>query len=385
MNDFNQQFDDSNNATYDKWESGRVRKSGSWWSKCAGVLISLGVVLFVVGWLTGARGGRVYFDGGLRVTTLSAEEREPMEVGLGFDTNIIEVVVNTSSSPIRFVPSTTDNVVVTARDSNQLSTRESGNRLYVNAHPAGNMQILNGVHWRRGSVMSFGNFGVSWNRVNDDRFVEFNFSPSVFRRSNFTNAVYVYVPAGMQVIEGRAASGSIRAENVSANRLTLRANSGSVTVDGGTFGETRLNTTSGSVRLLNSSTDSLEMRANSGSVTVDGGTHGNTQLNTTSGSISGDAIFTGDIYARANSGRVRITDGSTSRSTGNIELRATSGRVEFTTAAPASDFNYRVNVTSGRMDINGTRHGGRSTSGGTGNVPIDARTNSGGVTLSFGQ
>jgi len=339
-----------NNSAMGSWSDSPYDKPRKPWGRIALFLIILGAVLFAAGWLSGSRGGRVYFENGIRIATypLETHETSATAANLTFGSNIHTVTVNTTSCAIRIVPTSSDTVQVVSIDSRRVTVDETDGRLYVRARHTGGMQVVNGVNVniRRGSLFSVGTLGVSWNRTNDARFLDFNFDPSSFSFANFNNTIRVYVPDRVQYIEARSTSGSVRLENVSTRRLNLRSTSGSVGVEGGT--------------------------------------HENASLQSTSGSVRANGYIVGDIYARSTSGSVNIQDYSTShRNTNAIQLRSTSGSVRFETRAPLTDFRYDLTVTSGSMRVDGRRIDGRRTSGGNGTTPITARSTSGSVQLYF--
>jgi len=316
------------------------------WGLASIVLIILGVVLFAAGWATGSRGGRVYFDRGIRVVSHSQDDTSQERVDLNFSNRFTSIQATAGSRNITFVPTNEPNVRVTSNYRRDLETSEQGGRLYVNARSQTNINFMGSN--RRWSFMSFGSQGISWNRVDGTNFLDFNFDFNNFSLSSLNDTIRIYVPSGVNDIYGRVNSGNVHAYNINTTELSLRANSGRVSVEGGT--------------------------------------HTNAHLQTTSGTVRGDAFFS-DLYARTTSGNVNITDRSTSHNSpqGGIQLRATSGNVNFTTNAPISHFRYNLSISSGNMRVDGNRYSGRRTSGGNGATQIDASTTSGNVRLDFGR
>ena len=367
------------------WDDSPIGRPRRPWGRISIILIILGTLLFVAGWVSGARGGRVYFENGLRVATFPLEEMTAGAMDLTFSNNFHTINVNATSDRVQIIPTSDSAPRVTASDDRRVTINERGGTLYVESRATSGTMLVNGfnVRWNRVGLMDIGTLGVSWNRVNNTSFLDFNFDISNFSFRNLGNTVRVYVPNSITNIDARSTSGSVRMEGVSTTQLNLRATSGSVSVDGGTHGNTHLQSNSGSVRMENASTTQLNMRATSGSVHVNGGTHDNIHLQSNSGSIRANGHF-GDIDARTTSGGVHIQDYSTShRNTDNIQLRSNSGGVRFSTRAPISDFNYDISVSSGAMRVDGARLDGRRASGGNGNTPITARTTSGSVHLDF--
>jgi DUF4097 and DUF4098 domain-containing protein YvlB len=319
----------------DTWEDAPRYRRRTPWGKIAVLFIIVGAILSLAGWLTGARGGRVYFDNGLRIATfpLEGEENTPLDMTFS-SANIHSISVNAASRGIRIVPTTaaTPRVVSGSRN---VTISETDGHLSIEAE-----RFSGPINFMHVGIM-----GVNWNRGDGMHAMDFNFSPrDIF--SGVSNTITVYVPSSVQNIEARTASGSIRINDVS--------------------------------------TQTLDLRANSGSINVDGGTHGNATMQSTSGRVRASATFTGDIYARSTSGGIRIEDNSTSHAnTNSIRLHATSGSVNFDTRAPISDFRYALSVSSGGMRVDGNRLDGRSASGGQGNTLIDARSSSGSIRLNF--
>ena len=304
-------------------------------------LILLGIALFAVGWLSGSRGGRIYFDRGIRVETGTREELAQTG-SLTFANNFDSLVVSTSSRSIRILPSDDQYVRAFIPVGVRSEIAERGSTLYIDTRVTSNRRQI--------QFMGFGGSrGVTWNRYDGSRYLNFDFDFANPRHTWSTAGIRVYVPDSVNDINARASSGS--------------------------------------VRLYDVSTTQLRMQTTSGRVEVNGGTHHNTHLQSTSGSVVANGHFLEDLYARTTSGRVRIDDyNAAPRPRGEIQLRSTSGSVRFNTAAPLSNFSYRLSVTSGSMRVNDSRISGRSASGGTtGGTPVNASTTSGGVRLNFSQ
>jgi len=342
----NEQY--NNPITPNTWEEDPYRRPRINWGKVALVLVLLGACLFAAGWLTGARGGRVYFNNGLHVAAFPLEEDEVTAVNLNFSNDIHTINITSSTCSIRIVPTNEAVPRVVSANGRDVIVNEVDGQLYIDTRSIGATRVVNGfgVSWSRNQgLIGIGTLGVSFNRADEVNFMEFNFDPSSFSFANFSNRIYIYVPSTVRYIDARGTSGSIRLENVS--------------------------------------TANLRLQTVSGSVTVDGGNHLSVHLQTTSGSVQGNGVF-GDIYARSTSGSVNITDSNISHvGTSRIQLQTTSGRVRFYTSAPRSNFNYSISVTSGSMRIDGSRQNGRSFSGGSGSTPITARSTSGSVQLNF--
>jgi len=319
------------------------------WGMISLVLIILGVVLFAAGWASGSRGGRVYFNRGIRV--VSHPQDIPQESGyFNFAGQFTAIHAHATARNVTFVHTNEPTVSIVTNNSRNLRINEDSGRLEIDARVNQGVTFA-GTNMRRWQFLNFGSHGVSWNRVDGVRFLDFNFDFANFSLRNMGDGLRIYVPSGVTDI--------------------------STTI------------TSGNVRMYDISTTTLDLRTTSGRVAVEGGTHESARLRTTSGNVSGNAYFPGNLYARTTSGNVNITDHSTAHNTpqggDGIQLRATSGNVNFSTNAPASQFSYNLSATSGSMRVNGNRYNGRRASGGSGATPIDASTTSGNVRVDFGR
>lgn len=318
------------------------------WGLVSLVLILIGAALFAAGWASGSRGGRVYLDRGIRVVS-HTQDIQQGNIDLNFANQFTSIHATAGSRNITFVPSTDAQVRVTSNN-RDVNVSEAGNRLYINAGSQSGVNFA-GTNMRRWQFLNFGTTGVSWNRVDGTRFLDFNFDFRNFSFSNISDTLRIYVPAGVNDIYGRVSSGN--------------------------------------VHLYDITTTQLDLRTTSGRVAVEGGIHPSVRLQSTSGNVRGDAYFSGNLYARTTSGNVNITDLSTSHNapqgSNGIQLRATSGNVSFSTNAPANHFRYSLSATSGNMRVDGNRYSGRRASGGSGATQIDASTTSGNVRVYFGR
>jgi len=312
------------------------------WGGVAVVLIVLGVGLFAIGWLTGSRGGRIYFNRGIRVETGTRDEFTSGSGDYTFANNFDTVVINASSHAIRVYHTNQPNVRVVAPVGLRTNISEQGNVLNVDVRSS----FVSGG--RRIQFMGFGGGrGVTWNRNGRDAHLNFDFDFSNPRTA--FGGLRVYIPASVNDVYARTSSGSVRINDIS--------------------------------------TTQLRAQANSGRVEVNGGTHQNAHLQTSSGSVRANAYFTGGLYARTSSGSVRITDNNAApRTSGEIQLRSNSGSVNFDTRASLNNFSYRISVNSGSMRVDGSRISGRNANGGAADgTPLNASATSGSVRLNFNQ
>jgi len=308
------------------------------WTTLAIICILLGAGLFVAGWLSGSRGGRIYFDNGVNVVAYQRGERSWGETE---STNITgrftAISVEASSAAIEFVPTTANSPQVVAPNHFDVSYSQNGGNLSITITNTTNFTLIGGASWGR----------------NGFSILDFNFSGNPF--TSGSNTVRVYVPASVTDITARTSSGRIQLDGVSTNQLDLRASSGRLAVNGGN--------------------------------------HRNTTLQTTSGSIRVEAHLLGNIEARASSGSININDLNTSHANRadnmQIHLRTSSGSIRFNTRLAYEDFLYGASVSSGSIRIDDGRiRGGRNIQGGTsgnGNATIIASASSGSIRLNFGQ
>jgi len=329
-----------NNDNFAKeiWDESKRERPRISFGKFAVVLIILGLCLFGAGWVSGARGGRVYLTGGFRVVPYSSGQIEGhTAVDMTAANTIHSLAVTATSSAVQLVPTTSDRLTITSSNRG-ITTSETDGRLYVNVQSAGTNI----------SFLGTPNLGVSMNvSRGNDTFLDFNFNRRSLNFRNLSSTVRVYVPESVNDIYARTRSGSIRINDVSTNEIRLHANSGSVHLSGGN--------------------------------------HRHAHMQTSSGSVRANGHFSGNITGISNSGSVRIDDYSTSHTGNSINLEARSGSVRFYTNAPRTDFSYNLSVRSGSMRIDGNRISGRDHSGGSGSTQIDASTRSGSVQMNFGR
>jgi hypothetical protein len=333
---------DNNGTETNTWEAKPYRRAPVAWGRIAVLLIILGAVLFAAGWALGSRGGRVYFENGLHVTTVPTGEytAENIAETVVLNENVHTIRVNGTSNAIHFVP-TTDRAARVQTNNRNVIINEANGVLDIRVERAAERRF-------RGGIFNVGNLGVTWNRAEGRRFLEYNFDFGNISFENVNNAIRVYVPEHVRVIDARSTSGRIRLENVNTAQLSLSTTSGSINIDGGINENARFQTTSGSVRA--------------------------------------NGYFNGNIYARTTSGGINIEHyGASHPVADSIQLSSTSGTLRFATNAPLSDFSYNLSVTSGSMRVNEDRLSGRNVSGGRGNISITARATSGSIRLNFGR
>lgn len=380
------------------------------WARIALLCMLVGTCLFVAGWLSGSRGGYIYFNNGLQVVPIRQVQPLQGRETIEMPGNITSLFLNTGSAAVELIPSDVLSISIPSQLGHNHTI--SGNNLNVYTHMPSQQGRRSGI-------------GASL----------FSFNLSVNPFSSRQHTVRVYVPQNVTAINARSTSGSITIlDGINTQSLSLTSNSGRIDVRGGQHVQTRLQATSGNIgvvayllgdtyanansgniaitcqsagsgtNLINATvrttsgnisisginTHTIDVRANSGSINLRDGQHQNVNFRTTSGAIRMDAYMLGIVNAQANSGAISIIDRNTSlqNAIGNLQiyLRTTSGRINYSTSLPLEEFAYNVNVTSGNIHIGNTRHTGRNAIGGNtaANAPsITARANSGSVNLLF--
>lgn len=135
--------------------------------------------------------------------------------------------------------------------------------------------------------------------------------------------------SGLQAerIKLRASSGSIELRELAAEQIEVQASSGDLTAERLSASSVSFRASSGDITLAECACDSLELQASSGDIQVDGA-EGMIQGKTSSGSIEVyDWTMTDASRLRATSGDVEV-DGVSFPDSLRLELRASSGDVD---------------------------------------------------------
>jgi len=187
----------------------------------------------------------------------------------------------------------------------------------------------------------------------------------------FTNRSYpirVYVPASFEsgTVNIRTTSGSVTVSDIHPSRLTINTISGSI-----------------DVRNIGVAVEYMNLRATSGRVRVKNVQYvSEFHVQTVSGSIGIDTAEWSHLNANATSGRITIDNGLP---WGSVHLRTISGSVGASFNRDLNDFDIELRTTSGSMRVDGTRVSGRlfTRSQAVGDILMDVRTTSGSIRLDF--
>ncbi|MCL2189529.1 MAG: DUF4097 domain-containing protein [Defluviitaleaceae bacterium] len=336
-----QNHNDFNNEEH--YEETYPRKRKFSWNKIALVLFILGVLLFAMGWGSGARGGIIFFQSGaFQVRSESG----------GTQTHcLVDMIRGAENNHESFhsvdIGATYMNIVILPATGNDY-------RLEVQGSFEPQITLTNGVLTIRDAHRGQSAMSQWW-------VMDLNFTRHELR---------LYLPAtAYYEITAAATSGNVHLEGLTSETLTARAASGNVRVVDFHAPNATLNSTSGNVRLENSFTREATLRATSGNVVVRGSTIGNLNANSTSGNVTVEA---------------------TTLEGGTAILRSVSGNVHFTrenTPQHPNDVHYNVQTVTGTIRINNNRIQGRDALFFTADPEppfhITAGTTSGNVRLEF--
>lgn len=311
------------------------------WYKFALISILAGILLVSVGWLTGSRGGWLYFEGGrLRFQSDGAAETSFTPFRRG-ETSALSISIDTTSA----------NVTVRTVPIGELPGVH-----FVNI-PEDEIEVdidLNAVtiNTRQAERRGFLNFGLS----------------------NARREIRVYVPRnnGFGRLDIQSSSGTVRLEDLHIGGIEVRSSSGSIRMENLELSHISARTTSGSIRGENISTRTGDVFSTSGSINLSDVVWSDFNANTTSGSVrvDGEVVPLQDIFYETFDTFTRV--GSTS---GNVRLTIRGNR---------EDFDYRASSHSGTIRIDGERQNRAVTSDfAADRHSISLQTTSGSIRLDF--
>ena len=305
------------------------------WARLAVVLMVLGVVLYAAGFMSGARGGNIYFSNGrFHISAVNASDEGSASMTVD---PFHSVDIHAGSSRVVIAQGNNYGVVVPT-GWREPTVDVTGGVLVIDARRQG-----------RSNIQFFG-ITNSTGENND--------------------VIRVYVPDNSLV------GGEIR----------VTTSSGRISIDRVNVGNIFATASSGRIEVSNISTfvSRMELRSSSGRVTVENVPDaGDISIQTSSGRIDIDRAGWHSLTARASSGRINVTRGQEAGQAGHTNLQASSGVVAVEIAGRRSDYRYSLNVSSGNMRVDGDRISGRNFSGGTGDNEIVIRTSSGNIRLDF--
>ena len=189
----------------------------------------------------------------------------------------------------------------------------------------------------------------------------------------------------------KATSGSIKAGNIEATELTVKANSGSISLkDVKCSGNVEIGNTSGSITLESISADGdLKAENNSGSIKMTDIACGDLSAKNASGGASITNAECGKLDGECNSGSLHLTsvnaqsiNGKTTSGSIKIDgiaadeivLKAKSGGVKGSIKGSESDYSILCSTGSGSSNLDSKRDGDKS---------LDVTTTSGSVKITF--
>jgi DUF4097 and DUF4098 domain-containing protein YvlB len=278
------------------------------WNRLALILIIMGSVLFMAGWLGGSRGGSLYFQNGqLRVRTVQRGSSDSVINALTTD--------QLGAEGIR-IHTTAMNIVVLPNHSNP------------------RMEVF-------GDIVPVVRLADNILTI-DTRQAERNIGTHFMVMGTNRREIRLYLPHDVyEMFDFTSVSGNISVENFTIESGNLRSISGRVSLNGTTVNDAEMQSTSGNVIIDGGSIFNLTASSISGNVTVDTRTisGGSAELR----SVSGTVRFTGqtDSYTlNSRSGSVRVNGNRT----GNVQATVRDGH-----------FMVDMRTTSGNVHLNTTR------------------------------
>jgi DUF4097 and DUF4098 domain-containing protein YvlB len=338
----------------------------NWW-KIALTMIAAGIVLFILSFALGARGGYAYFgDGGLRFAT-AGENTVVQEMDIApFD----KVDVNVISANIEFVAS--DRYGIEMRlpaNQGDLVWDVVDGKLTVNAES---------------KYFSF-------------YFMDFGFSKHYikvyFPSDAVLNSIDLVASSGNIIIPKlsvgnarlKTSSGAIRADALHYDQATAQTSSGNITFGGNGNGNSAglaLSASSGNIKADASGCAKVDLGTKSGEVKLTGATSPSAELRVTasSGNAYVDVAEWKSLAVDVSSGNINITGKPSGATTAN----AKSGNVTMALRGEQRDFSYELSASSGTVRVGGQRMGNsaRNTNNDAKNT-IYAKTFSGNIRVDF--
>ena len=374
-----------------------IRRRKSWLMRAI-MLILLGLVLFGIGWASGSRGGVIHLRNGFRVEPVQYNRNRSGTTIHQPSSTIHTIYITTPANRIIVVPTTeaTPRVVVPP-GVQQISMSENNGVWTINAPIQSQNNIFGSgttIHlgpislqnMRSVQLISIGVLRLSWHRYSingvPSSYQHFSYLVYGFGRQTSQN-IRLYVPANLETLNINVNTGSVNVSNINVTNLNITTTTGSVNVSGVNNLMAYIRTNTGSINFTGGTLWDSTFRATTGSINFTGDTLQNSTFRTNTGSIRVNAYLAGDFYARATTGSITINDSSTRHTRGHFQMQATTGTIRFSSRANDTDFRYDLSVTTGSMRRNGNRLEGRSASGGTGNVLVEARTTTGSVHVDF--
>lgn len=267
-----------------------MKKGTKIWLLIAGVCVGLGLMLSVIGVLTGAKSGLVFDKNGLRVLQ---EERYYFESERVKD--IQKIKVNVYNAALEVLPSEDDTfrvVVDLFAEADEIDVRTEGDSISV-------VQEMRG--WR-GLNFGFLNF---------------------FRYIGHEDKVTVYVPAG-----------------VSLEEVNMHTSNGSIDLDGRlTVNTLKLDTSNGAIRLADiRSRELTDLHTSNGRIECRGEFAGRTDIKTSNGKVVLSGIYQGSTRCKTSNGAIEA-DLDNARRSYNISAETSNGSIRVDGNKTKDDFS----------------------------------------------
>ncbi len=164
-----------------------------------------------------------------------------------------------------------------------------------------------------------------------------------------------------------ASSGSIYADEVSANSFELSASSGSIRAESVNAVSSVIGTSSGSIGVEYCEGDSLSANSSSGSIHLKNVTENTINTKSSSGSQKFENVKTDVMKSESSSGSIK-GEGVLVRKNGKFE--STSGSIRFAMRAASGGYSFRAVSTSGSINLPDDNNG---------QVFMDVKTTSGSI------
>jgi len=323
------------------------------WIPLALVLIFLGGLMFGTAWLTGSRGGNIYFrDGRLQVRAYNRRDTNRMDVALPSGAaNAHTIIIDTRSTNVRILPTNGAMALAVYGDVEQ-NVRYNNGTLYIET-PA---QFIQGLQI----------FGGSFNRREVVLYLPRNTNVLVIDITASTGNITVESYNGRN-LSVNLTSGNIRLRDIDIIHANLQTRTGNITVDNLTANTLAANSTSGNVRINDSTTIGTTISLSTGNIHINGGTHTHVETNSTSGNVT----INTDVY----------TNGSTriETRTGNVRLTL---RGADTTLRGIRNY-HSLQARTGTVRINGQRLGNTSINEGDTNFDVHVCTTAGNIHVDY--
>ena len=314
----------------------------------------VGAVLFGAGWYTGSRGGIIYFDDGIHVTSLQQIQPETGEPH-AITSTASALNLQALAYHVIILPHQAQHIAVDLPHHN-IYIEETRGTLYIRTQSDETYGVNLGFNlFARNNITNFGFMGRNHNlysltptlgRHQGNWSVTYNFDFANFSFNQALNTITIHVPQNLDSIHIATTVGNINMQHVNLQNLHLTTTTGNIVATNTNAHTAGLQTTVGNIMVLGNFATQLQARTTTGSIDAWAGTD--------------DTPYT------------------------TVDLQATTGAVHFATNGSAGDFMYNLTATVGRINIDGQRQSGRSATGGAGTRSINAHATTGSVNINFG-